>query len=168
MSPAYLASHYMHQALKPVCKELKKTIRTNPGAALTVSSPALSIAQAKHSWAYEHRMCLNSRAGLILKKNTILKSYVFPEMQTDYLDQLPDVINYHKVGFGVPIATASAPTMAGMRQILADLGAAVEAAGVCTPEPRRAHPGAKRRRSQSTNGLTTPAFFCFATSVANS
>ena len=129
-------SFYEWFANRQDLKELKKTIRTNPGAALTVSSPALSIAQAKHSWAYEHRMCLNSRAGLILKKNTILKSYVFPEMQTDYLDQLPDVINYHKVGFGVPIATASAPTMAGMRQILADLGAACGEAHVTVVDLR--------------------------------
>ena len=101
-------------------QELKKTIRTNPGAALSTSLPVSSHirdADVDVILGYEHKLCLSSRSGVMLKRNTILKSYVFPEMQIKSLGHLPGVFNYYHAK-EVPIASASAPTIEGMRSML--------------------------------------------------
>jgi len=106
-------------------RDLKKTIRTNPGAALSATFPLIEKQQITevdiNSVAYEQRFYLASRCGLILKNNTILKSYIFPEMQVSYLQQLPNVTNYFESD-KVPISTASAPTVEGMEFLLSKLG----------------------------------------------
>jgi protein-tyrosine phosphatase len=107
-------------------KELKKSIRTNPAAALSGIAPVSSTSKIDMldddvhvSIGQEHKLCLSSRCGVILKPNTILKSYLFPEMQIKTLEQVPgiDVFNFFQAK-EVPIASACASTVSGMRRIL--------------------------------------------------
>ncbi len=130
---------------RPDLKELKKTIRSNPGQALSAAfqsvgavagtgmgssssvgnvhqggqqqqhfhpaNPGLhhhlqhagsSQLQVDVVLGQEQKLCLASRCGMCLKRNTILKSYVFPQLQVKSLDQLPgQVFNYyHTVAAG--------------------------------------------------------------------
>ena len=103
---------------------LKKTIRTNPGAALSSAFPRVAKGSPKHEEdvhvvvGQAYKACLLSRSGVMLKRNTILKSYLFPEMQIKSLQQLPgNVFNFFQAK-EVPIASASAPSVDGMRVLL--------------------------------------------------
>merc|ERR1739848_554070 len=112
-----VGSFYQWFKARTHLKELKRTIRTNPGAALSPmllpQTPSLKAGAGPVDvhvvLGQEHKVCLSSRTGVMLKRNTILKSYLFPQMQIKALKQLPGVFNFLEAD-QVPIASASAPS----------------------------------------------------------
>ena len=101
-------------------KELMKTIRTNPGAALSATLPTVKSQKSIDVHVVlgqDHKTCMGSRCGSMLRRNTILKSYLFPEMQIETLGSVSGVCNFLQAE-GVPVASAAAPSVDGMRSLL--------------------------------------------------
>ncbi|MBA0831863.1 hypothetical protein Goarm_016294 [Gossypium armourianum] len=114
---------WLHQ--RPEILAMKSSIRLRPGRFFTVPEELRASLESQHGDAVMEAI-VKARNGSVLGKGSILKMYFFPGQRTSSHIQIRGAPHVFKVD-GYPVYSMATPTIIGAKEMLAYLGAKVNA-----------------------------------------
>ncbi|KAB2003186.1 hypothetical protein ES319_D11G113500v1 [Gossypium barbadense] len=114
---------WLHQ--RPEILAMKSSIRLRPGRFFTVPEELRASLESQHGDAVMEAI-VKARNGSVLGKGSILKMYFFPGQRTSTHIQIRGAPHVFKVD-GYPVYSMATPTIIGAKEMLAYLGAKVNA-----------------------------------------
>ncbi|KAK9035697.1 hypothetical protein V6N11_077730 [Hibiscus sabdariffa] len=112
---------------RPEVQAMKTSIRLRPGRFFTVPEELRASLESQHGDAVMDAI-VKARNGSVLGKGSMLKMYFFPGQRTSSHIQINGAPHVFKVD-GYPVYSMATPTITGAKEMLAYLGAKVNAEG---------------------------------------